>query len=288
MGFSNVKRLVEAETESGQFQWSSFRKVPVITSTAGFWVDLSMAPGNPKPNYYTGTELTATAFNGNNGIYHGQDVSASQTKVVTEVLLNCNTATPLPMTVLFCDFLLFYPLIDGDSTDAQVFDNTVTLPRYTDGKGVRAFLVATNPYTGNTNVSISYTNSDGVSGRTSPTLFTNAVAAIATLMTGGGTSGTTNRLGPFFPLQDNDIGVRSVQSITISAPSGGLYALVLCRPLFEVCTYEITAFTERIFLKDKGPLPVIQNGCYLAPLGYGASGSVQSINFFGMIKTVWG
>lgn len=286
MGFNNVKDLVESEVDYGRFQISSFRKVPVITSTAGFWVDLSMAPGNPKPNYYTGTDLTATTLNGNLGLYHGQNAGVGETKHLAEITAICGTATPLPMTLLLCDYLLFYPLIDGDSTDEQFLDNTVTLPRYESGEGVRAFLVATNPYTGNTNVTIKYTNSDGVSGRTSPTLFTNAVTAIATLMTGGGTSGTANRFGPFFPLQDNDKGIRSVESITISAPSGGLYALVLAKTLAEVPIYEINAPVERHFFKERLTMPEIKNGAYLNFLAY-ANGSVQSINLFGMMKTVW-
>jgi hypothetical protein len=289
MGFANVKRFVESEVDLGQYQISSFRKVPVITSTNGIWNDLSMATGNPRPNYYTGTELTSTPFNGNNGIYHGADVLAGQTKHLTEMLLGCGTVTPLPLNLLLCDYIMFYPLIDGDNTDVQEFTNSISLPRYESGAGVRAFMVATNPYVGNTNISITYTNSDGVSGRTSPVLFSNAAGAIGTLITGGGASGTVNRIGPFFPLQSGDSGIRSVEGVRFFAPSGGLYTLVLCKPLFEQHVLEINACTERILLKDKGQvLPEIKNGAYLGPLVYAVGGSLQSINFYGMIKTVWG
>ena len=121
-------------------------------------MDFSMASGNPSPNFYSGTELTATTLDGNRGIYHGANTSL--TKVLTDLQVITTSAGAVPITLQLCDYLLFYPQVDMDSTDVQPTDNTVTLPRYEDGKGVQMFVVAQYPYVGGVNFSVSYTNSD--------------------------------------------------------------------------------------------------------------------------------
>lgn len=59
-----VSDIVSAIQE-GKQQISSFRKVSSQASTAGTWIDFSIASGNPSPNFYPGTELTATVLDGN-------------------------------------------------------------------------------------------------------------------------------------------------------------------------------------------------------------------------------
>ena len=56
---------------------------------------------------------------------------------------------------------MYYPFLDGDSTDPQDLDNTATLPRYVDGKGLRAYIVAQGAGAGLGSYSMSYTNQDG-------------------------------------------------------------------------------------------------------------------------------
>lgn len=281
-GFRNVGHLVNSEL-NGSYQVSSFRKVPAIATTAGTWADLSMATGNPKPNYYVGAELTATVLNGNNGIYHGQGVSPSK-KILKEILIQSPTAGAASATYMLLDYLLFYPLVDMDVTDPQEFDNTVTLPRYTNGQGVQAMLVATNPYIGGQSYTISYTNQDGVSGRTSVTSVSNTATNIATLVSGS--SAVNDSQGPFIPLQSGDTGIRSVQSITFSGPNGGLAALVLVKPIATMYLIETTAPHERNYLIDMPSLPVIQDGAYLNFIIL-PSASIASGVITGLATFVW-
>lgn len=140
-----VSDIVSAIQE-GKQQISSFRKVSSQASTAGTWIDFSIASGNPSPNFYSGVELTATVLDGNKGIYHGADTTGGLTKVLTDLQVITTSAGAVPITLQLCDYLLYYPQIDMDSTDTQSTDNTVTLPRYTDGAGVRMFVVAQYPY----------------------------------------------------------------------------------------------------------------------------------------------
>jgi len=71
------------------------------------------------------------------------------------------------MTAVLLDYLLYYPSIDDGTLDEQVMDNTVTLPRYTDGKGVQMMAITTGVRTGGQTFQVKYTNSDGVAGRLS-------------------------------------------------------------------------------------------------------------------------
>ncbi|MCL5460042.1 hypothetical protein M3M33_15505, partial [Loigolactobacillus coryniformis] len=82
-------------------------------------------------------------------------------------MIGCVSSNVIPATFLLCDYLLFYPIIDLDNTGFQDFVNTAPLPRYTDGEGVTAFLVATNPYAGGQPFRICYTNQAGTSGQVS-------------------------------------------------------------------------------------------------------------------------
>lgn len=281
-GFYNVANLVDREL-GGAFQVSSFRKVPSIATTAGTWADLSMATGNPKPNYYVGAELESTVLSGNNGIYHGQNASPG-TKIMKEFMIQTPSAAAVPITIKLLDYVMFYPLIDMDVTDPQDFVNSITLPRYTDGKGLQAMLVATNPYVGGATYTISYTNQDGVAGRTSVASVSNTSTNISTLISGG--SAVVNSVGPFIPLQAGDYGIRSVQSITFNASNGGLAALVLVKPLANIYLREITAPNERNYLFDIPALPVIQDGAYLNMIALPNASLAASV-LTGIATFVW-
>ena len=86
-----------------------------------------------------------------------------------------------------CDYLLFYPQVDMDSVDPQAMDNTVTLPRYESGDGVRMFVVAQYPYIGGVGFSITYTNQVGVTGRTTGNITMNTATTIASFIHGNST-----------------------------------------------------------------------------------------------------
>jgi hypothetical protein len=261
VGFSNLTSLVDAQIADGKYQISSFRKVSAIATTAGTWADLSMSTGNPKPNYYVGPELESTVLNGNNGVYHGQNVGVDSSKHLSRLTMMCVTAAGAPSSYQLLDYLLFYPLIDMDVTDPQDLVNSVPLPRYSTGAGVKAMLVATNPYVGGQTYTISYTNSDGVAGRTSIAMVSNTATTIGTLISGS--SAVDNSYGPFIALQAGDTGIRSVEQITFSGSNGGLATLVLVKPLANTIIRERTAPVEVDYFKDTISMPRIYDGAYL-------------------------
>lgn len=292
MTLARVKDIVEVCYDGGQSWESSWRKVPALASTQTIWSDLSSSPGNPKPNYYVGAERRSTKMGGSNpddayltateGIYHGGNV-APATKHLHKFLIGSAGAGVSPAKFYLLDYLLFYPLVDMDSTDEQQLSNTVTLPRYSDGSGVQAFLVATNPYIGGAGFVLNYTNSDGVSGRQSMVEVSNTATFIGTLLHSG-TASTSG--GPFIRLAPGDRGIRSVQSITFLAPNGGLAALVLAKPLAVMMTNETTAYAEWDFLTMKPTLPRILDGAYLNLLVC-PNGSMASVPINGTMTVIW-
>jgi hypothetical protein len=254
-----------------------------------------MATGNPVPNYYVGSELMATVPANwyRKSIWHGGAVSPD-VKYLHKVCMFCGTAAGAPAPYMLCDYLMYYPLIDMDNTDEQFFINypddpeAAVLPRYTDGVGVRVFLVATNPYVGGAFFQIKYTNSNGVSGRMSMVVETNASTYISTVVNSHVLAAASpQRFGAFIPLKPGDLGIRSVESIQFFSSNGGLAALVLVKPIATLMTKEITAWCEFDFLKDKMELPRIYDGAFLG-LMVMPSATIAAVPIIGEITTIWG
>lgn len=125
---------------------------------------------------------------------------------------------------MFVDRLWHNSGIDATSTSAQTI-NSVTWPARdvdgsTNGKGVYIALEVSSTM-GNAypSVTLSYTNSDGTSGRTA----SNAL--------GGRVNAPVGMIFPF-ELQAGDVGVRSIQSITFGASwLSGTIHLIAYRPI---------------------------------------------------------
>lgn len=277
----NLRRVSDCYSE-GRFCEAEYRKVPALASTAGVWSDLSGAPGNPKPNYYVGDALTATALNGTYGLYHGGAV-APASKHLHKFRLQTASAAHAPAAYILLDYLLFYPLVDMDSTDEQTMTNTVTLPRYADGVGVEMMLVATNPFLGGAAFFVTYTGADGVQ-RQSRVETSNTTTLIGTLVHAG--APTTAGGGQFIRREPGCRGVRRVDSITFLAPNGGLAALVLVKPLTTLMTNEVGTACEYDFATQLPRLPRIYDGAYLGLIGNsGASWAAAPLS--GALTVVW-
>lgn len=257
-GFRNVAALGRAFDE-GRTHSCSFRKVPSQASTAGWWVDLSMAAGNPVPNYYASAPLVASTLGAFQGIFHG-DAKSPASKHLTELNLTTPTAGLVGVYRLL-DYLVYYPFVDLDDTDAQVMDNTITLPRYATGAGVRPMLVAVAPTIGGGSFTFDYVNQDGVSKTAPVQSFSVASANIASIITSEQATVAGGRV--FLALADGDTGVRSITSWTNIVSNGGLGALVLVKPLAECAVREINTPAEMSWPNMQPGVPRIEDGAYL-------------------------
>jgi len=278
-GFRNVRDLADAAA-AGQASSCSLRKVPSQASVAGWWADLSMAAGNPVPNYYASSPLVAATLDGFKGVFHGDNKTPAG-KFLTEIMLVTPTAAMVGQYKLM-DYLLYYPFVGLDDADPQVFDNTVTLPRYADGAGVMAMLVAAAPTIGGGQFTFDYINQDGVA-KTSPIQFCGTTgASIASLITSQ--PATVAGLGPFLKLAGGDTGIRQVTGFTNLVLNGGLGTLVLVKPLAEHVIYEINTPSEKAFVSHFAGCPRIEDGAYLnficSPAGSIAAGLLAGrLNF---------
>ena len=284
-GFYGLKEFVES-VDRGSTHYHSFRKTPAQITTAGIWFDMSMSAGLPLPQYYAASPLVGQQMkkSTDGGFNHGPSVSPAN-KYLNRFLLMSNSATGLPMPWILCDYLAYYPFVDTGVNDEQ-FMTAVSLPRYTDGKGVQMMAVSVAPCSGLLpSFVVNYTNSSGVSGRTSAKMQLNSATANGSILTS--TAGSTISSGPFIGLQSGDSGVRSVESVTFTSGTDvGLFALVLVKPLITSALIERTAPSEVVPVSHQSQLPQIQDDAFLSLLTL-PNGSLTGISFFGEIETVW-
>jgi hypothetical protein len=286
-GFKSFAAFRDSVKSDGKTWTASFRKVVSNATVAGAWCDLSYSPGSPPPNFYATEPLVSAILSGNRGIDNGGAVSPNK-KYFKRLVVYSPSTTFQSSSFILCDYLLYYPFIDGDSTETQELTNSVSLPRFTSGSGVQAILVAQGSYVGNAQVSITYTNQDGTPGRVSPLFNTNTATFAATLLTGGTIAGGS---GPFIPLQSGDSGIRSVQSITFSSANGGICAIVLVKPICDITLTEVTSVfatpSEQSNFYNEFNGNEIQDGAYLNLLCL-PNASVSGGVLQGFLTTVWG
>lgn len=290
MSFRTIRALASSLDDAGA-NWTQhfFKTGGPASFGASRWGDMSMGAGNPKYNAYVGTQFASTPLQnaGNDGIYLGPTPAAGQTKHLHSMMLQSSSTTLAPAHFVLCDYLMHYPLIDGDDTAQQDLDNVATLPRYATGEGVKAMIVCTTPMTSNGNVVVSYTNSDGTAGRTSTSAILNTTV-VGGIVSSADTSLSANSYTPFIPLAGGDKGIRSIEAITNQTAVGGFYAVVLVRPIASIQLRELNTATEiELFRQRGGTLPQIFDGAYLNWI-YTPGQNGTAVNLRGSLTFVWG
>ena len=282
-----IAKLSQGQT-TGSVVWN--KQTNAAALTAGRWYDASSWAGTPVANAWAGTALNwktcdETTGNGTQifGMPHAGNVASA-----TKHIVNAMAVTPglVPGVLMLVDMQGYYPGISLNSATAQTLVGTPTL-RYTNGVGVRAFLVTTTA-SGATahNIAYSYTNSAGASGKTNPVTVAATASAIVSHLTHSGTA--ANNYGPFLPLASGDSGIQSVQSVTISAASGsGAAALVLARPIAILPITTAGVAVERDFVNQFPSLPRIIDGACLTWLYFAGGATASSTNFYGSIEAAW-
>lgn len=261
MGINNLASLSNGEHQQ---LFTSFRKLPVVAPAGGVWIDLSMSPGFPVPNYYASNPLESKymSYSRQKGIPHGQAYSSKY--LYESTLMGTNTQWA-NTTFIMCDYLLYYPFVDEGITDEQVMNNLESLTRYTDGKGVMMVAVSLGGRIGGKTFQVTYTNQDGVSGRVTPLIMGNNASTVnGSLMNTSGTLSVQGAL-PYLPLMDGDSGVRSIQSVKmISGTDTGIFALVLVKPIATMVFGEGGTLSYRNHISESGLFPPkINDDAYL-------------------------
>ena len=298
-GFRSIAELVAAD-EAGRHHVAQFRKVvaSAATPTSG-WVDYSYFAGLPTANFYASSPLVAAVLEQSKGILVPQVSPLKQfikSMTVMSGAASATTTTNQRQRLMLCDYLMYYPFIDTDAVgEEQVFENPITLPRY--GHGL---VMAVGQSAASTvgRFTINYTNQDGTPNRVSQNHFT-----LSTL-TGGGqivaTAGNGVGFHPFIALQQGDIGVKSIQSVTFTSAGGGLMALVIVKPLLDHVVTQGCRRTTSSNLESYGSanevlsiihrqkVVQIMDGAVLNVMAQGFAGSLASSQFVGLLETFWG
>jgi hypothetical protein len=220
-----------------------------------------MAAGTPKYNPYVGDTLTFTPLVGasNNGINAGL---GGDSYIVRYALGGGGTGNGIwPGNAMLLDYCGFYPLVDMDSTDPQVFDNTNWSSRYT--SGMRLMVVTTIPQSAPapTEVLLDYVGSNGV--ETTARFWVNAVAVTGALNSfSSATSFSSGFACPFVPLGVGTLDVKQLTRVQVANSSGGFCAFVLAKPILEVPVYDTITTYEIDLPRNKVP-PYVPAGAYL-------------------------
>lgn len=296
MGFSSMDEMIQKIT-SGQALRNDWSKnfLPTSAAVAGEWHCLARGAGNPSADtiYNTGTNLAFQAVTdttaGSGGLRHGGNVTPATKHIVNASALSSSTTTA-PAVLMLVDLLGFYRVTSVTTITAQTLDNTVTLPRYTDGAGVMAFAWNTNATAmgaATPTLSLNYTNSAGVAGKTTPTVLPTCKTAAANglILYSGTGSGKYN---PFIPLAAGDLGIRSIQSLTLSASYvSGEFSIGLCRPLITMPISALGLATERDYVNGLPSMPRVYDGANLIWLmGSGLATPVNS-SLLGHLDFAW-
>jgi len=229
-GFNSLDNFINNLSALGNTWRTDWNKLTFGTTahTAGMWYLLSQTGGNPAASSVLGSgtnlafqqllESSATAA----GIQHGGDVT--DFKVIVNASAFSAAATSMPAIFMLVDLLGFYPITTVTTTGAQTLNNTVTLPSRdrtgsANGVGVQALVVPSTVMGAATpTITLTYTNAAGTAGKTTPSSPAlpagNSAAAVTSVVYSGTGSG---KYGPFVPLANGDTGIRSVQSINLSA-----------------------------------------------------------------------
>lgn len=285
-GFRGVSEIVDAEL-SGRFLYRTFRKQPTQATSSGYWFDLSMSPGNPVPNYYIGQAgvFTPLAQSTDGGLPHPLAVQYKRQflrKIM--VMTPASGAVPLPMVLM--DYLGFYSFIDESVIDEQALDNTLSITRHVGGLGVMMMPVVVAGQTGGQTFYVTYTNQDGVPGRTSRTVTMCTQGVNGTILCSAPAISGCN--GPFIPFQDGDTGARSIEAVKINGTGDvGLFAIALVKPIASIALRGVDAPTEVDYLVDFSAVPAIEDDAYLNFICHPA-GNLSGAAIHGEIHTVWG
>jgi hypothetical protein len=186
-----------------------------------------------------------------------------------------------------------------DITSAGTGTHTVllSLPRYTNGAGVKGMLVSAGTgynavsTVGATahNILYTYTNSEGEGSRQNPQ--TVACTASATLghITHAGVA--ASNFGPGLPLANQDNGMLQINTLQLSAATATantFYHFVLFRELARIQVAASTTTIEKDFLNQMPSLPRIYDGATIGVLYVAGGATAASTSFLGYLRFGWG
>lgn len=254
--------------------------------TAGVWMDMTYAAGIPVANYYAAAPYVSATLAATDGINHGPAVNAAgYRKYLHKALLMPVTAIGQAAFMVH-DIVMFYPFVDGDGGE-QPLDNQIAIPRY-GGVGCKIMLVSQGAGVANAaNTQITYTSADDV--QQTMTIYTCNTGTAGQLIGAPppGTSVEVRNASPYLPLVAGDRGVKRVDTVNMLSGCGGIFAVVICKPLgiISMQASETTPI-EVDFMRDRFRTNELEDGAYIGIAGI-SSTTAAPATLHGQFDFIW-
>ena len=273
--------------EEGRFHTQRFVK-NAGTAHALAWADSSFASGQPGYDARVGTPA---AFNQavasrNDAIYF-PPVTSGQERYLMGGTFWANQATfnGEGSLVLF-DLLGYYPLVDGDSTDEQTFDNSSALTRYTSGEGVGIVVVNhIAPQIQAGRVTVNFVDQSD----TAQSVTVNVPAQGQNLVCSGHDTVSNNTATITLPLDGGARGVKRITSVQFTTAPGGLFCFYLVKTL-ATATFggDNNVATEKCFCTQNGyAMPRIYDGAWIGWFDHIGTGTARAVSWYGDLTFIW-
>jgi len=300
MSFKNLKAFSDT-IDNGKFWSTSYRKLvsSVAVTQPGAWLDYSYMGGNPIANYYAAAPTLAAVLPAWEGIRVPRMISGERQWLHRWSAMSGASGPTITTSqnqiLMLCDYVMYYPFVDMDSLDPQAMDNTVTLPRYTTGMGLKMMAVCQATTTGGGIFTVNYTDGSGVARVSQQNFCQTTGATPGTIISG---CGVASGYSCFIPEDTLGTGIRQIDSVTVSQVNGGLMALVLVKVLSAQWLREESRRTiagtlesfgdvaEIESIRERSPLPEIVDGAFLGIVGR-VSQNLASSTLSGSVETVW-
>ena len=199
-------------------------------------------------------------------------------------------ATSSKLATTLANAIAGTPLVAHSSNGTGTQTSQIRTPRYSDGAGVQAFIVASTAGTAGTpTLQLTYRNAANTAGKVTPatpTLPTNtAVNPLLNIVYSGTGAG---KYGPFMPLAQADTGIRSVTNIITSAGvTTGVYNLCLCKPLLTLPITTLGVAAERDLVNQLPSMPRVYDGANLQWLIYAGGAVPNNSAYYGALEFGW-
>ena len=285
MAITNYDSIISARS-SGQYEDPWYIKTESITPlAAGNWVSFLNAGGTPSS---VNISLTSAA----GGVALCSTHNGAMTLTTNAVASNRYILTAgagVASIAGFAAVMLVDVLwgITGISYTGSTFEiNSTALTRSTSGVGnqIMCVMQTSNATNANTTATITYTNAQGTTGRTSTGI----------VMSTASRAHHCRPVGqPFCYLQAGDNGVRSVEKISFNATiASGACSIYIVKPLLMLPMMGANSWTEKDqTLQFEGMIQINEGTDGKLPyLGWiaAAAGTGANTNFIAQIRTVYG
>lgn len=234
-GAPEVKEYIKTDRASG------VAFVPAANQYTSLWQFDGIPGAGAAPT------VAAIPTNATNGALGQTNASGGFTKYITGAFIKANGSQNF---ILFYDRLAHIGGLVGNVNTEQSF--SLTIDRYTSYVGNEIWIEIYTAIGSATTVKAKYTNENNTAGQQTP------LVAIG----GAGLQEIYRVIR--LPLAAGDLGVKSVESITLTASTGtaGNIGVTIAHPLFNM---EPVITIGKSFLSDDGPeIPIESNACVTA------------------------